>query len=111
MEFENSTQDGVTVIAVGGRLDGVGAPEVEAHCLSLIEEGVVRMILNLSGVDYISSAGLRSLLVVAKAIKSADGELLLCELTPMVRQVMEISGFDQILAVAPDCKAALKMMV
>ena len=95
------------IVTIAGRLDGTGAPEVEAHCRALMEGGDVRQLLDLAEVEYISSAGLRSLLVVAKQIKAAGGVLVLCCLTPMVREVMEISGFDKILTLSADRDAAL----
>ena len=66
--------------------------------------------LDLTGLEYISSAGLRSLLVLAKAVKSAGGAMVLCCLTPAVREVMTISGFDNILALAADRPAALALL-
>ena len=107
LKITNTKQDDICVIAVGGRLDGTGAPEVESHCRARIADGDKRQLLDLSEVEYISSAGLRSLLVVVKQIKAAGGVLVLCGLTPMVREVMEISGFDKILNLAADCDAAL----
>ncbi len=107
LKLMDEKQDSVTLVAVGGRLDGTGAPELEAHCSTLIADGNTRLVLDFGGVDYISSAGLRSLLVVAKQIKAAGGGLALCSLTAMVREVLEISGFDKILTVATDQTAAL----
>ena len=60
--------------------------------------------------EYVSSAGLRSLLVLAKAVKSAGGALALCCLVPAVRDVMTISGFDNILPLAADRAAALELL-
>lgn len=107
MKITDAKQGDVCVVAIGGRLDGTGAPEVESHCKALIASGDVRQLLDLAEVVYISSAGLRSLLVVAKQIKAAGGGLVLCCLTPMVREVMEISGFDKILVLAADRAAGL----
>ncbi len=109
MKIADAKQGDVCVVSIGGRLDGAGAPEVEAHCRGLIDGGEVRQLLDLAEVAYISSAGLRSLLVVAKRIKAAGGVLVLCSLTPMVREVMEISGFDKILTLAADRDAALAL--
>jgi len=106
----DASQDDVVVLNVTGRLDGVGAPELERHCSELIRGGTTRLLLDIAEVDYISSAGLRSLLVIAKGMKSANGSLLLCCLSPMVREVMEISGFDKILNVATDRDTALSSL-
>jgi anti-anti-sigma factor len=107
VNFTDVPQDGATVVAVSGRLDGTGAPGLEAHCLTLIKDGTTRLALDLAAVDYISSAGLRSLLVIAKSVKAAHGALALCCLAPMVREVMAISCFDRILMIVDDRTAAL----
>ena len=106
MDIRKAEQDGVTIVSMGGRLDAAGSPEVEAFCRGLMDAGEVRQLLDMTEVEYISSAGLRSLLVVAKQIKAAGGVLVLCSLAPMVREVMEISGFDKILVLAADRDAA-----
>ena len=110
MELAIEKQDGTAIVAAGGRLDAAGAPELEACCKALIQEGSKRLLLDMAKVEYISSAGLRSLLVLAKAVKSASGALVLCNLVPAVRDVMTISGFDNILALAADRPAALALL-
>ena len=110
LTLTDERQDDVVILTVSGRLDGVGAPEVEARCCALIRDGATRLLLDLADVDYVSSAGLRSLLVAAKAMKSANGSLLLCCLSPMVREVMDISGFDKILNLATDRDTALSSL-
>ncbi len=91
----------------GGRLDAAGAPEVETRCKALIQQGSRRLLVDLRNVDYISSAGLRSLLVLAKAMRASAGAMVVCSLTPTVREIMVISGFDHILSLAEDRPAAM----
>ena len=110
MELSVEKQNDVAIVAAGGRLDAGGAPEFEARCKALLQEGAKRLLLDLAKVDYVSSAGLRSLLVLAKAVQSAGGALALCRLAPAVRDVMTISGFDNILPLAADRAAALELL-
>ena len=110
MELKSEKQNDVAVVTVSGRLDAVGAPELEAACKALIQEGSRRLLLDMAAVEYVSSAGLRSLLVLAKAIKGVTGAMVLCGLTGAVREVMSISGFDNILDLAPDRAAALERL-
>ena len=110
MELSIEKRDQTAIVAAGGRLDAVGAPEFEARCKAAIQEGSNRLLLDLAKVEYVSSAGLRSLLVLAKAVKSAGGGLALCGLVPAVRDVMTISGFDNILPLAADRAAALDLL-
>lgn len=107
MKFTNTKDGDVCIVALSGRLDGTGAIEVETHCRGLIEGGDSRQLLDMTDVAYISSAGLRSLLMIAKQIKSAGGMLALCCLTPMVSEVMKVSGFDKILTLSSDRDATL----
>lgn len=110
MELSLEKQNETTIVAAGGRLDAAGAPELEASCKTLIQGGAKRLLLDLAKVEYISSAGLRTLLVLAKAVKSAGGAMILCNLTPAVRDVMTISGFDNILMLAADRSAAMERL-
>ncbi|HPT17115.1 MAG TPA: STAS domain-containing protein [Kiritimatiellia bacterium] len=110
MELSVEKRNDVAIVAAGGRLDAGGAPEFETRCKALLQEGAKRLLLDLAQVDYVSSAGLRSLLVLAKAVKSAGGAMALCSLAPAVRDVMTISGFDNILPLAADRAAALDLL-
>jgi anti-anti-sigma factor len=107
MDIAFEEQGGVGIVKIGGRLDAVGAPEIELCCKERIENGTKRMVIDMGNVDYISSAGLRSLLVLAKSMKVAKGSLVVCALNPMVKEVMEISGFDKIFTIAADQAAAI----
>jgi stage II sporulation protein AA (anti-sigma F factor antagonist) len=110
MKLSTEKQNEVTILNVGGRLDAAGAPELEAQGKTLLQTGSKRLLLDLAGVEYISSAGLRSLLVLAKTAKAAGSALALCCLSPAVREVMTISGFDNILSLAADRPAALDLL-
>jgi anti-anti-sigma factor len=98
---------GVEVLEIGGQLDGVGAPEIEKRCLAILGAPGARLVLDFSGLDYISSAGLRSLLVLAKKARAAGGGFAICNPAPMVREVMEISGFDKLLRLTDSREAAI----
>ncbi len=111
LNISHKVVSGVSVGGVEGRLDLQGAGVVEAYAEQRFNAGESRLVLNLAGVDYISSAGLRSLLVVAKKAQATDGCLVLCGLTPAVLNVMTISGFQQLLKVCatePEAVAAAR---
>ena len=94
------------MIAPEGRLDPVGGPVLETCCLERIGAGDLRIVLDFSGVDFVSSAGLRGILVVMKAIGAARGRMVLCGLRPMVARVFEHSGFVKIMQIVADRDAA-----
>lgn len=82
-----------------GRLDGATAAATEKEILGLMVEGVNSVTIDLSDLDYVSSAGLRVLLVSAKAAKGKGGKLVLLSPKPAIMEVLTISGFDKILEV------------
>ena len=110
MELKSEKQNEVAIVTAAGRLDAAGAPEIEAHGKALVQNGSKKLLIDMAGVEYVSSAGLRSLLVLAKTVKASGGALALCSLTPTVREVMCISGFDNILSLAADRVAGLSML-
>jgi len=87
----------VVVLLPQGRLDSNNAAQAEGEILAHVAAGANRLVIDFSGLDYISSAGLRVILVVAKRLKQAGGALVLCRLPAHIREVFEISGFLSIL--------------
>jgi len=74
-------------------LDSASTPTLEAHCQRAIAQGERSVILDFRSLDYLRSAGLRSILIVAKSIGAAGGEFAPANARGMVREVFEISGF------------------
>lgn len=107
MELVATNQGEFTVVNVTGRLDAVTAPDFEKECTALMEQGSHNMILDLSGLEYISSAGLRGILSSAKKLKAEQGEMRFCGLQGMVQEVFSISGFQTMFKVFDSVEAAL----
>lgn len=110
MEMVHQKESGTQVLTLQGRLDAGSAPALEERGKSVITEQGAKLVLDMTGVDYISSAGLRTLLVLAKTAKTVNGALALHSVQPMVREVMEISGFDKILFITADSAAAQALL-
>ena len=72
-----------------------------------IEDSDRAVIMDFEKLVYISSAGLRAILLTAKSLQSRDAKLVLCSLSEQIREVFEISGFDKVLAIHPTRAAAL----
>jgi anti-sigma B factor antagonist len=92
---------GVTVIALSGALDSASAPKLQETVLPLIEPDC-RIMIDMSGVDYLSSAGLRSLLTMYRRIAESDGRVVLVGLADRVKDVMDITGFLHFFTVCDD---------
>lgn len=99
MNISISKEGDLAVISVEGRVDTVSAPELEKRLVEQISVGDTRLVVDFCGVDYISSAGLRSLMVAAKKANASGGKLSCCSLTGVVKKVFEVSGFATILPV------------
>ncbi|MFJ3463679.1 STAS domain-containing protein [Achromobacter spanius] len=89
----------VLVVSPEGQINSGNAAGIEADLLAHVEKGESRFVLDFSNLNYISSAGLRVVLVLAKRLKQAGGALVLCAMQPHVREVFDISGFLAILTV------------
>lgn len=100
------TKAGVLVATLAGRLDSANYKDVETELIAAIE-GQEAVVLDLARLTYISSAGLRVILLAGKKMRSAHGKLALCALPDPVREVFEISGFLTIFDVYPDREAAI----
>jgi anti-anti-sigma factor len=95
----------LAVAVLQGRLDTATAPAIEGELLQHLNGS--HLVLDMSEVGFVSSAGLRVLLKAAKAAKSSGNGFVLCGLQPAVREVYEISGFDRIIIVHPTRDAAI----
>ena len=105
MDIREEIQDGVLVVAPLGRLDSNSSDDLERAMAPWLAEP--RLVIDLGGVDYVSSAGLRVLLVAAKRLRESQGQLVLCSLADGVRQIFEFAGFLRIFTIEPSRGEAL----
>jgi anti-anti-sigma factor len=110
MEIQKRKEKNVLLVSVQGRVDAVTAPELEKDLLETIAGGEKRLLLDLSTLQYISSAGLRSLLVLAKKLKAEQGEILFAGLQGPVDEVFKISGFYSLFKIFDSQEAALSQI-
>ncbi len=89
----------VRVVPVQGRIDATAAPALATIVRETADAGGRRIILDLSGVTFLSSSGLRILLMLARELKASNGELRLCALQPAVAEVFALTGFTQIFTI------------
>ena len=90
-------QGTVLIASTEDRIDGVNAREFQDALQAAITDDDSAVVLNLERLTYISSAGLRVILLVAKTLQRKDKDLAVCSLSGPVREVFEISGFDKII--------------
>lgn len=108
MEINKEKRNGVTCLRIEGCLDASNSSVAEKNIRDTITAEGANLIIDLSKLEYISSAGLRVILVVAKDIKTKNGKIVLCSMTESVRSVFDISGFTSIFDIQENVEAALK---
>src|SRR5262245_52510021 len=92
LDITTDTIGTVRVAHVAGKLDTNTAEAFDARMRELLDVGDVLLVLDLAGLTYMSSMGLRSLIVVAKDVKAKAGSLALAAVGPRIREVLDIAG-------------------
>ena len=106
MEIGQDVQGGLTVMRLEGKLDTVSSPEVQTAVMAALESADKGVVIDMSEVAYVSSAGLRVMLIGGKTAKAACKAFRLAGLKPAVAEVFKMSGFDRLLEIHPDVQKA-----
>lgn len=107
MNLDQETRGDVAILRPVGRLDSASSPELERVVLERLEGGCHRLVFDLASLDYVSSAGLRVILLAGKKLRSVQGHLVLAGMREAVRDVFEMSGFLTLFAVTPTLDEAV----
>jgi len=107
LEITSEKHGKAMVISVRGQIDTVSAPALDKQISDLIARNEENLIADLSELDYISSAGLRSFLIAAKELKSRNGRLVLACPKPEVMKIFRVSGFSAILTICDSIESAV----
>ena len=97
MRIEKKREGTKETVNLWGRLDTVTTPELTTALEGTLD-GVSELVLELSGLEYVSSAGLRLILALHKQMNARNGRLVVRNITPGVRDVLEMTGFTDFLA-------------
>ena len=99
MEITTESENGVLIARAEGRIDGANARDFESAVLAAVRECKGAFIIDCEELSYISSAGLRAMLLIAKALAKREVPFALCSLSDPVAEIFQISGFDQIISI------------
>jgi len=94
-----------SIVFASGRIDAISSDELEDNLISLLDQGETNIILNLNNVEYISSAGLRVLVVIAKQMYDS-GNFCLCNSSENVLEIIEMAGFNVFMTIYDDLETA-----
>ena len=107
MEFRHSDLDnGIRLIKLGGKLDIIGTGEIETKFTGYCSGDRVRVVVDLSEVDFLASIGIRLLVLTAKSITSRGGKMVLLNPIPEVQAVLEITGIPAIVPISSTLESA-----
>ncbi len=110
MDIKQDKRGDIVILDLVGRLDANTSGELEAVVIPLIDGGEKKIILDFSDLEYISSAGLRLLLLAAKKLRNNKGEIILCSMKDFIKEIFEISGFTPIFTIMDNKEAALEKL-
>lgn len=97
MEVHTEREGGALIARAVGRIDGANAREFESALHATLGKHDSALILDMRSLSYISSAGLRVILMAAKILQSRGGKFVVCSLSDSINEVFEISGFNRII--------------
>ena len=107
MEIITESKNGALMARAEGRIDGANARDFESAVQAAISECQGPVIIDCENLSYISSAGLRAILLIAKTLGKRQVKFALCSLSAPIAEIFQISGFDQIISTHPSQDDAL----
>ncbi len=107
MQITTRQLDDVIVVDMDGRLDLKSVGYGNEEMVRIVNENHKKVLVNLEKLEFMSSAGLRVLLLVSKLLKSSGGELRICSANELVGDVLRTCGFDSLIALYPTEAEAL----
>lgn len=110
MKITDSEQGSSQVISVNGRLDASTAPQLQSHFEELVANGKRLIVLDLQGADYVSSGGLRVLLIMTRKIRTVGGGIVLANLHPFVEDLLTMAGFNKLIPTAATTLEAINLL-
>ena len=96
MNTDIKHEDNITIVAVNGSVDALTAPDLARAIVDEIAEGHVYLVVDLTGVEFMSSAGLRTLLGAVKETRSQGGDLRIASTNPGIDKLLKMSGFHNV---------------
>lgn len=108
MQIVTSQVSDVTVITLAGSLDAASVADFDAEWKDALDGGATKLVVDLGGIEYISSAGLRGILMLSKTARAGNVRVIFSDLRSMVADMFKLSGFMNILRTEPDTASAVR---
>ena len=108
MEYRFTRRETAAIFILVGRIDAAGALRLSTALKEHLTPGDRAVLIDLAGVAYMSSAGIRVFVGLKKTLQERQGHLLLCSVQPAVLKILGITGFDRIFSVCPTLDDAIR---
>lgn len=110
MEMNEREIKDICIISVSGRMEAADAKELQNKLNSIMAKNVLKIIINLAYLEYISSSGLRVLLTALKNQKQKQGFIEVATLQPFVKKIFKKTGLDRVFIIHSDEEAAIRYL-
>ena len=110
LHIETEQRGECLILTPHERIDSSVARDFENFMQARLSEGNVKVIVDFSRLGFISSAGMRVLLMNAKALGKRAGKLVLCSMRDSIREIFSISGFDHIIKICDTVEESMQQM-
>jgi anti-anti-sigma factor len=107
MDVQVQSYKRADIIKVTGRVDSSNVSEFESALRASLDAGRHHLVADLSGIDYMSSAGLRALVATLRECKRHSGDLIIAQPSSRMREVLTLAGLDSVFAIYDDPVAAV----
>ncbi|WP_029009199.1 STAS domain-containing protein [Azospirillum halopraeferens] len=110
MDINEETRNGILVLKPAGRVDSGTAGAFETRLVQAVNAGQASVVVDMAQLAYISSAGLRALLVAAKRARPAGSRIVLAAMSASIREVFDMSGFTSLFEIHTNADAAIQAL-
>jgi len=107
LNLEVQREDGIGILTIVGYINNTGGEKIADSCNEMIEEGVIRFVLDLEGCRIVNSVGISILIELIEKLKTLDGRLAFCRVTPTIAKTFRIMGLLQSCSVHDDRPQAM----
>jgi len=102
MEIHKEQVGNISVVMASGRLDGIYSSAFANQVGELVTEANPKILIDFADIDFVTSAGLRALLLLVKKAKASGSVFALCGVNEQVREVLDVSGFPAMFNIYAD---------
>ena len=110
MDINHVKEGEIAIITINGRLDAATAPVADKTIKKILAGDCSRMLFDFSTLDYLGSGGLRIILGATKALRRKQGQVVLCSVPNLVKELFEVSGLNSAVPIAKSVESGIEQL-